>query len=302
MNGITTLILILTPMFVGLLLPVNAPLAKVSEKALNAIVFLILVLIGMELAQVEDLFAKLGAIATYLLTLMALTIGLGVVGLYFFDKLSPCPYYRVQHSQGTTPPSLRGSLVQVGCLLAGFVLGVYLPDGLHPPAWANTVLLMGLLLLVGILLKNANIGIKAVLLNKRGLQLSLVFMAIMLVGGLVFAWLFDEVSWTKGLALASGMGWYSLSGTIMTNAYGAIWGSVALLNDLLREVLALLFIPYVMRLSSSAAIGLGGVTSLDFTLPTIQKSGGSQIVPLVISFGFITNVVSPILMVFFSSF
>lgn len=102
------------------------------------------------------------------------------------------------------------------------------------------------------------------------------------------------------MALASSFGWYSLSGTMMTDAYGAMWGSVALINDLTREILALLFIPAVMRHSSSAAIGLGGVTSLDFTLPTLQKAGGSEIVPMVISFGFITNVLSPVLMVLFS--
>lgn len=102
------------------------------------------------------------------------------------------------------------------------------------------------------------------------------------------------------MALASSFGWYSLSGTMMTDAYGAMWGSVALINDLTREILALLFIPAVMRHSSSAAIGLGGVTSLDFTLPTLQKAGGSAIVPTIISFGFITNVLSPVLMVLFS--
>ena len=46
-----------------------------------------------------------------------------------------------------------------------------------------------------------------------------------------------------GLALASGFGWYSLSAIVMTDAYGAVWGSVALFNDLLREFVALACIP-----------------------------------------------------------
>ena len=40
--------------------------------------------------------------------------------------------------------------------------------------------------------------------------------------------------------MSSGYGWYSLSGIVITSAYGAQWGSVALLNDLLRELFALL--------------------------------------------------------------
>ncbi len=33
----------------------------------------------------------------------------------------------------------------------------------------------------------------------------------------------------------------------MTDAYGAVWGSVALLNDLLGEFMALLFISVLIR-------------------------------------------------------
>ena len=46
--------------------------------------------------------------------------------------------------------------------------------------------------------------------------------------------------------MSSGYGWYSLSGIVMTSAYGAEWGSVALLNDLLREFFALVVIPLLI--------------------------------------------------------
>ena len=101
--------------------------------------------------------------------------------------------------------------------------------------------------------------------------------------------------------MASGYGWYSLSGIVMTSAYGAEWGSVALLNDLLREFFALVVIPLLMRRFPSAAVGIGGATSLDVTLPVIQQSGSLAVVPMAISFGFIVNIVSPILMVVFSA-
>ena len=106
----------------------------------------------------------------------------------------------------------------------------------------------------------------------------------------------------SGMTLALGFGWYSLSAIVMTDAYGAIWGSVALFNDLIREFFALIFIPVFMRKYPSASVGLGGATSLDFTLPIIQQSGGLKVVSLAISFGFIINIVAPVLMVLFSSF
>jgi hypothetical protein len=139
------------------------------------------------------------------------------------------------------------------------------------------------------------------LINKRGVQTSVLITLSGLCGGLLFAALLPDVSWSKGLALASGFGWYSLSGIVMTEAYGPVWGSVALLNDLAREFFALAFIPMLMRRHPSAAVGVGGATSLDFTLPVIQSSGGLAVVPLAISFGFIINVLAPVLMVVFST-
>lgn len=301
MNGLTTLILILAPMFVGFALPCRQDWVKLAERALNYLVFLILIVIGIELGLVEDLSQKVDEIAIYLSTLIALTISSGLIALWLFDRLYPIAQSTQAPSQKTVI-SLHGSLVQIGCLAVGFLLAKFLPTSLLPPHNSTTILLMALLFLVGISLKGSGVTLKEAMLNKRGLQISIIFTIVTLLSGAIFALIFADVSLAKGLALSSGFGWYSLSGTVMTDAYGAVWGSVALLNDLIREILALIFIPWVMRHSASAAIGLGGVTSLDFTLPTLTASGGTKIIPIVISFGFITNVISPILMVFFSAF
>ena len=77
---------------------------------------------------------------------------------------------------------------------------------------------------------------------------------------------------------------------------------MALIIDLLRVFTALMFIPMVMGKYPTPAVGLGGVTTMDFTLPVIQSSGGNEVVPLAMSFGFLVNIISPVLMVVFSSF
>lgn len=301
MQNIATLLLILAPMAFAFALPVSTSYAKKAETALNYLVLVILVVIGIELGLVQDIKQQAGAILLYLLTLMSLTIGSGLMALILFDKCMPTARLNATQSASQNNVSLRGSLLQLGCLALGFVLATCLPNALLPPDKSIAVLLMLLLFLVGICLKGARIGLKHALFNKRGLQLSIIFTISTLCGGVLFALLFADVSISQGLALASGFGWYSLSGTIMTEAYGAVWGTVALFNDLGREMLALLFIPWVMRLSPSAAIGLGGVTSLDFTLPTLTQAGGTELIPLIISFGLISNVISPVLMVFFAS-
>lgn len=303
MQGIITLLLILSPMFVGFALPTSQKLAAFGGQALTYLIYLILIVIGIELGLVDDLVQKVGDIIKYLVVLITLTIGFGAISLVFFDKFTQ----KNQLSKHTLPNqkpkiSLRGSLAQLICLAIGFMAAKFLPAGFIPPEKTTTILLMVLLFLVGVSLKGSGIGLKQALVNKTGLQVSVIFIFCTTLSGIIFASIFHEVTLMQGLALASGYGWYSLSGTIMTDAYGAVWGSVALLNDLAREVIALIFIPWVMHYSTSVAVSLGGVTSLDFTLPTILQAGGTQIMPIAISFGFIVNIVSPVLMVLFSSF
>ncbi|MGO1687550.1 MAG: lysine exporter LysO family protein [Psychrobacter sp.] len=301
MQSLITLVLVLMPMFIGFAIPSNPKMTKLADKGLSYLVFFILALIGIELSQVEGLGNQVTEIALYVAVLSVLTIGAGLFSLMLFDNMRPWQAKKNKTKSKEHSVSIRGSLAQFFCVVIGMGIGYVLPVAYMPPENTMTIMLMVLILLVGIGLKGSGITLKEVLLNKRGVEMSVIFTLAILVGGLVFALIFSEVSWTKGLALASGFGWYSLSAIVMTDAYGAVWGSVALFNDLIREFFALIFIPVFMRQYPSAAVGLGGATSLDFTLPIIQQSGGLKVVPLAISFGFIINIVSPVLMVVFSA-
>ena len=301
MQSLITLVLVLMPMFIGFAIPSNPTMTKLADKGLSYLVYVILTLIGIELSQVEGLGSQIGEIALYVTILSILTIGSGLFALMLFDRVRPWHAKKPSVKSKEHRVSIRGSLAQVICVVIGMVIGYFLPVDYMPPENTMTVMLMILILLVGIGLKGSGITLKEVLLNKRGVEMSIIFTLSVLGGGLIFALMFSDVSWTKGMALASGFGWYSLSAIVMTDAYGAIWGSVALFNDLIREFFALIFIPVFMHKYPSASVGLGGATSLDFTLPIIQQSGGLKVVPLAISFGFIINIVSPVLMVLFSA-
>lgn len=301
MQSLITLVLVLMPLFIGFIIPSNSKLTRFADRGLAYLIFIILTLIGIELTQVEELSSQLGEIALYVTVLSILTIGTGLFSLMLFDHFRPWHAKQPTAKNQQHRVSIRGSLTQVICVVIGFAIGHFLPLAYMPHENTMTIMLMLLILLVGIGLKGSGITLKEVILNKRGVEMSIIFTVTVLMGGLGFALIFTDVSWTKGLALASGFGWYSLSAIVMTDAYGAVWGSVALFNDLIREFFALLFIPVFMRQYPSAAVGLGGATSMDFTLPIIQQSGGLKVVPLAISFGFIINIVSPVLMVVFSA-
>ncbi|MNE24085.1 hypothetical protein D3C80_1173630 [compost metagenome] len=142
--------------------------------------------------------------------------------------------------------------------------------------------------------------LKQIVLNRRGMIVAVVVVASSMVAGVINAFILD-LPLKTGLAMASGFGWYSLSGILLTESFGPVIGSAAFFNDLGRELIAIMLIPGLVRQSRSTALGLCGATSMDFTLPVLQRSGGLELVPAAIVHGFILSLLVPILMAVFSA-
>lgn len=301
MQSMQTLITILLPLFIGFMIPVRSGLMVWINRGLSWLVYVILLMIGLSLAQVHDLGNQVGSIAAATALLFVCVIGMNLLCVIAFDHFFPLKKQASHATANSEPVSIMGSVKQIGCVVIGLCVGLWIPaKGWLPENMINYALMV-LILLVGMQLRGSGISLHRVLLNRRGVLTAVVFILACMLGGLLFALLMPEVSWSEGLALSSGYGWYSLSGIVMSQAYGPVAGSIAILNDLAREFFALLFIPVIMRRYPSAAVSVGGATSLDFTLPVIQSSGGIEMMPLAISFGFIVNILSPVLMVFFSA-
>ena len=167
-------------------------------------------------------------------------------------------------------------------------------------AEASEYTLILLLFLVGIQLRNNGMTLKQIVLNRRGMIVAVVVVVSSLIGGLINAFILD-LPINTALAMASGFGWYSLSGILLTESFGPVIGSAAFFNDLARELIAIMLIPGLIRRSRSTALGLCGATSMDFTLPVLQRTGGLDMVPAAIVHGFILSLLVPILIAFFSA-
>jgi len=98
------------------------------------------------------------------------------------------------------------------------------------------------------------------------------------------------------LSVASGFGWYSISGVILTRLGSPDLGAVSFLSNLLREAMAMLLIPLLARTPFPLlAVGAGGSTSMDVTLPMIEKSCGARAVPFSIASGGVLSLSVPFL-------
>lgn len=294
------LAIVLIPLFLGYLFKIShQPILHWVNKVVSICLYLILLVIGISLGQLDDITTQLPQIGTTALSLSVIIHACNIIGLAIYDKFQPMQRSAV--SQEDLPSRLHqllDSLKLVTTTLAGGLIGFFTKGIVDFPLHASTYVLEVMIFGVGIQLRNSGIPLREVFFNKRGILTSIVFVASSLLGGVVAALVLD-LSIFKGLTFASAFGWYSLSSVLVNDAWGAVYGSIAFFNDLSREIFCLFAIPFFMRSLPSTAVGLGGATSLDCTLPIIQKSGGIQVVPLAISFGFIVNLIAPLLLALF---
>ncbi|GHE21586.1 lysine exporter LysO family protein [Halomonas urumqiensis] len=306
---LTGLVIVLLPLLLGYLVPVrNALVQGLINRGVNASVYVILLLMGVSLAGLDDLtsqFARMGGAA---LTLFAVTGVLNLAGLWWLSRrlgLKADPSRVVAGAPTSKFVAMAGSLALVGVVVIGVVLGLVggrlMGEALH--GHAETLaewVLYALLALIGCQLRNSGMPLKQILLNRHGLAIAMTLATTSLLGGLIAAPLLS-LSWNEGLAMAAGFGWYSLSGILVGDQLGPLLGAVAFFNDLARELLAFVLIPLVIRRHAALAIGFGGATSMDFTLPVIQQHGGVGCVPIAVVSGFILSLLSPPLILFFLS-
>lgn len=120
-----------------------------------------------------------------------------------------------------------------------------------------------------------------------------------ILGG-VLASVFLGIPAGPGAAIASGMGWYSLSGVTIGRLGGAELGSIAFMSNLMREFFSFFLIPIIAsRLNNYTCIAPAAATSEDTTLPVLLKYTNEETVVLAVLNGILCSFFVPILITFF---
>jgi uncharacterized membrane protein YbjE (DUF340 family) len=122
-----------------------------------------------------------------------------------------------------------------------------------------------------------------------------------LIGGLITGLIFN-MAINESLAIASGFGWYSLSGVMLKELGGEALGAIAFLTNVFREIFAVILIPILAkRMNYYTAIAPAGATSMDTTLPLVAKATNPEIVVISFINGVIMSSLVPVLVTFFYS-
>ena len=192
---------------------------------------------------------------------------------------------------------MKGSLIVVGFFIIGLLGGIEK----MVPSWlldgdVSFVALCGLLLFVGL-----GIGLNPEM--KKEVRSLSPRMALLPVVTIIGSWLGALLIWTvlhrtlsDCMAINSGFAYYSLSSIFITEYRGAELGTIALLANIIREMLTLLGALLMARwFGPLAPISVGGATTMDTTLPILSQTLGQRYIALSIYHGFVVDFTVPFL-------
>ena len=189
---------------------------------------------------------------------------------------------------------MKGSLIILSFFAAGLLLGVY---RVLPASWLDYdysfYVLAALMFSVGFSLGHQPDTIQQFRrIHSRVLFLPLTTVVGTFLGVLILSFfsVFDF------LAVGSGFGYYSLSSILITEYKGIELGTIALLANILREIITLLFAPVMVKyFGKLAPIAAGGATTMDTTLPVIIRTSGKEFSVVSIYHGFVMDLSVPFL-------
>ncbi len=191
-----------------------------------------------------------------------------------------------------------------GSVLAGLAAGFFawLPDVLMPHLDA--------LITYGVCVVVFAVGVDIGRNRAAWLKLkSLGVRALLLPGGVIVGTLagaalvpvFLSIGIREALAVGAGFGWYSLSGVMLTKLHSPQLGAVAFLSNVFRELLTVVLVPILARhCGPFTVIAPGGATTMDTTLPLIDRFTGPHGALLAFINGLILSSLVPVLVPLFA--
>ena len=115
-----------------------------------------------------------------------------------------------------------------------------------------------------------------------------------ILGAIAVSFITKDIDLKDLIMLSQGYGFYSMTGIVVTELKNTQLGSIALINDLFREIFAILFMYMIGWRYPRSAISAAGATAMDVTLPMVKQACGNDFIPHAMVSGFVLSVLAPI--------
>ena len=197
---------------------------------------------------------------------------------------------------------MKSSIIIVIFFALGIFLGYFIEESVFIfNDDLSTYALHFLLFLIGI---SIGCDLKVFRIIKK-LHYKILFVPLAVIIGTLFgvaavSILFQDITLNECLAIGSGFGYYSLSSIYISKISGEVLGVVALLSNIIREVITLIAAPLLVRyFGKLAPIASGGATSMDTTLPIITRYSGKEFAVISVFSGTVLTIIVPFMVTMF---
>ena len=200
---------------------------------------------------------------------------------------------------------MKGSLIIIGFFTVGILISIlgFVPE-IILESDVSTYALYALLFFVGIGVGSDKETIRVI--KESGWKILLVPLATIIgtaLGMLALIIVFSEISPSELMSIGAGYGYYSLSSIMIAEVKGETLGVIALLSNISREIITLLFAPLLAKyFGKLAPICAGGATSMDTSLGVITKFVGKEYALVSIVHGTILTILVPFIVSFLLKF
>jgi len=290
----------------------RAPKPRIVDIAMSVSLWILLFSMGFRIGNNPELVQSIGTIGFMGLISAVFTIAGSCVAVWLTSLLLPSfnTLYRkrakplFEEAEGINRASnalpfvfarLKFPARLLVIIVAGFMVGFLAPKSKVNPSLVTDWMLNVLLFMIGMQFRQSGIQLAQALKSPAVIALPLATAVGSILGGIALAPIFS-LTLAHGMALASGFGWYSLSGVLISDLGNPLLGSSAFLANMLRESLGLILIPLLGQTKIPyMAISVAGATSMDVSLPLIEQTLGPEAVPVSFVSGAVLSMIVPVI-------
>lgn len=294
MQSLSLIFQLLFCLLLGFLLARRLPqkIEQICFKILPYFTYILLIAIAIEFSQTLHSIDSPAQILSIAISLaLATSFGAFICCYALFKMIG------YQPSQGKVSADLLiGSLLNISYAFFALALGYGIAEfcsyaGLDPHI-STWDLLLVFMFLIGLDL--AYSPLDRSWLSWKILLVPLACVLGSILGAIAISWVIRDISLKDLIMLSQGYGFYSMTGIVVTELKNAHLGSIALINDLFREIFAIIFMYLIGWRYPRSAISSAGATAMDVTLPMVKQACGNDFIPHAMVSGFVLSVLAPI--------
>lgn len=274
-----------------------------SDRIIRVGLYILLIAMGMNLGNSDQILQAIPLLGAQALLYCAASSLVSILAVFIYERLFIRRFIRRRkplERSGMGREALLIAIIAI-CIISGFISGHYwinMPANL--PAVLFNLSLIVICTSIGVTIKTS---LHFITSTKKLWLYAMVPVMVTLgsVGGGLLAGLITGRNAVDSAAIGGTMVFYSFASVVITHQSGVDVGLLALLSNILREILTFAVVPFLSRYSELAAFGVGGASTMDVTLPVIKRSLPEEYTLLGIFNGVVLSVAVPLLLIFLYS-